>query len=133
MARHSLLKVSAIIGSVAILLVAAAGIHLRHANQTSAIATASLWARVAPLPASVQNLQVGVEGSMFTREFVITFNATPSDIQRWIAASPGPASARRSVSGTITTYAITPGGDAEFAEVKVDSSSGKVVIHSYWG
>jgi hypothetical protein len=53
--------------------VTAATIHMSHANRQSAINIATAWARLAPLPPSAQNLHVEVKGSMFTREFVITF------------------------------------------------------------
>lgn len=113
--------------------VAAAGaMYLRYANRLSAINAATKWARLAPLPASAKNVQVETKGTMFTRQFVITFDAPPAVIQQWIAASPGPSSATQSIAGSVTTYAITPGGGAQFAEVKVDLNANRVVIRTYW-
>lgn len=110
----------------------AAAIYVSHANRQSAINAATTWAKLAPLPPSAQNVQVDVKGSMFTREFVITFDAPSAVIRQWIAASPGPSSGKQSIAGSVTTYAITPAGGAQFAEVKVDSSSNRVVIRTYW-
>jgi hypothetical protein len=104
----------------------------RYESRQSAVATAIVWARLAPFPTSATNRDVDIEGSMFTREFVISFTAPAADIDRWIAASAGPASATQTVSGSVTTYAITPGGGADFAEVKVDKSINRVIIHTYW-
>jgi hypothetical protein len=106
--------------------------YLLRSNDAQAIATASVWARLAPLPPSAHGCRVEVKGSAFTREFVITFSASSPAVQQWIAASPGPASAQQTVAGGITVYAIKPGGGAEFAEVRVDSSTGTVVIRTYW-
>jgi hypothetical protein len=64
-----------------------------RASDTDALATASTWARLAPLPASARNLHVDVKGSMFTREFVVTFTAPPHDVRQWLKGSPGPSSA----------------------------------------
>jgi len=69
---------------------------------------------------------------MFTREFVITFTAAPNDVQQWLKASPGPAMAKQSIVGPITVYAISPGGGAQFAEVRVNESTGEVTIRTYW-
>jgi len=132
MTRRRLLK---FIAAGAILLVVSAtggGLYIQHVSRQSAIATAITWARLAPLPPSACNLQVEVKGSMFTREFVLTFDASPAITQQWLAASPGPSAATQTVAGPIATYAITPGGGAEFAEVKVDSRTGHVVVRTYW-
>ena len=111
---------------------ATAAAYVFHLRDADAIATAFMWARLAPLPAAAHDRHVQVRGSVFTREFIITFIAPPETIQGWISASPGPASAPRVISGTVTTYKIVPGGGAEFAQVQVDRESGKVIIRTYW-
>jgi hypothetical protein len=130
--RRRLLRAAAILFVVVITLVTAGAIYVTRTNDSDAIATASAWARIAPLPSSAHDRQIEVKGSMFTREFVITFVDSPGAVQHWIADSPGPASARQIVNGSITIYNIAPGGGAEFAEVRVDSNTGKVVIRTYW-
>jgi hypothetical protein len=132
MTRRRIIRIFALLAVAFIAFVAAGGIWLAHTNRRSAINTATTWARLAPLPASAQNVQVDVKGSIFTREFVISFEAPPAVIRLWLTASPGPSSATPTTVGPITTYAIKPGGGAQFAEVKVDSSANRVVIHTSW-
>lgn len=132
MQRRRTLKVVAVIGAVLVALVAAGTVYVSRVSRQSAIATAATWARLAPLPPSARNVRVETKGSMFTREIVVRFDATPAIVQRWLAASPGPASATVAVAGPVTTYAIAPGGGAQFAEVKFDASAGTVTIHTFW-
>lgn len=132
MTRLRIIRITAVVAVALIAIVTVGGIWLSHTNRQSAVSAATTWARLAPLPSTAQNVQVDVKGSSFAREFVITFDAPPADIQQWIAASPGPSSATQSTAGSITSYAIKPGGGAQFAEVKVDSSKHRVVIHTYW-
>jgi hypothetical protein len=132
MPRRRIFKVLALTCVLFVGLVTAATIYVSRANRQSAIAAATEWARLAPLPPSAQNLQVKVKGSMFTREFEIAFDASPAVLQQWLASSPGPLSATLTVTGPTTTYAITPGGGAAFAQVKVDHAAGRVVIRTYW-
>jgi hypothetical protein len=131
MTRRRIIKILVLAASL-VAVVAAGAIYISRSYRQSAIDAATTWGRLAPLPPSAQNVQVEVNGSMFTREFVITFDAAPAVIQQWIAASPGPSSATTSTAGSITTYAIKPGGGAQFAEVKVDSSTNRVVIRTHW-
>jgi hypothetical protein len=130
--HRRLLKFCAAIAVFIIGSAAAGTLYLSHVNRRSAITTTILWARLAPFPQQARHVRVDVKGSMFTREFVISFDSPPVVIQQWIASSPGPASARRVVTGPITTYAITPGGGAAFAELKVDKGMSHVVIRSFW-
>jgi hypothetical protein len=130
--RRRNFKIFAVLAVLVVALVTAGAMYVSHANRQSAIAAATVWARLAPLPPSARNLQVEVKGSMFTREFVITFDASPAVLQQWLASSPGPASASPTGAGSITTYAIAPGGGAGFAEVTVDHRAGRVVIRTYW-
>jgi CO/xanthine dehydrogenase Mo-binding subunit len=132
MTRRRILTISAAIALLIAMLVTAGTFYVSHALRQSAITTAMTWARLAPLPPSAQNLKVETMGSMFTREFEISFHASPQVIQQWLASSPGTASATQSALGAVTTYSITPGGGAQFAEVKVDAGTGSVVIHTYW-
>lgn len=125
-------KLLFVVAVVLIGLVAVGAAYMACTDPQSAIDTTIEWAQLAPLPHSARNVEVDVKGSMFTREFVITFDAPAADIKRWIAASPGPSSATITVAGAITTYAITPGGGAQFAEVKVDAELNRVVVRTYW-
>src|ERR1051326_7161433 len=93
MTRRRIIKIFAVLTVALIAMVTAGAMYISQANRQSALNAATTWGRLAPIPPSAQNVQVEVKGSMFTREFVITFDAAPAVIQRWIAASPGPLSA----------------------------------------
>ena len=132
MAHGRIMKPLAVLTVTLVAVGIGGAICLSHANRRSALAAAAKWARLAPLPTSARDVGVDAKGSAFTREFVVTFDAPAAEIERWIAASPGPASATRTTAGSVTTYAITPGGGAQFAEVKVDRVANRVVIRTYW-
>lgn len=103
------------------------------ANQKSAIATAREWGRLAEIPASASNLKVEAKGSAFSREFVVSFRDTPASVRTWIASSPGPSSATRSVDASgWTLYEYKAGGGAQFAEVAVSPAGDDVRIRTFW-
>jgi hypothetical protein len=69
---------------------------------------------------------------MFTREFIIDFDASPADIAAWLAASPGIADATQRVERDERIYAIKPGGGAQFAELAFDTKKNHIRIRTYW-
>jgi hypothetical protein len=69
---------------------------------------------------------------MFTREFRVSFGATPDDIERWLLDSPGIRDATAEKNGTTTIYHIRAGGGATFAEAIVNSERGTVRLRVYW-
>ncbi len=102
-------------------------------DQASAIATAREWGRLAEIPATASILTTEALGSSFTREFTITFRDTPGNIRTWIASSPGPASATRSVDDSgWTLYEYPAGGGAAFAEIRVSPEGDVVRIRTFW-
>lgn len=103
------------------------------ANQASAIATAREWGRLAEIPATATILKTEATGSAFTREIAVTFRDTPANVRAWIASSPGPSSATRSVDASgWTTYEYKAGGGAQFAEVAVSPAGDEVRIRTFW-
>ena len=78
-------------------------------------------------------VELHTEGSMFTREFYVTFTAPMADINAWIAASPGTRDVTPEPDGYGSmVYKIKPGGGAQFAEVLVDPKMQTVAIHAFW-
>lgn len=102
------------------------------ANEKSAIETALLWSRMAPLPAEITELQVETTGSSFSREFTISFRANKEVIQKWIDASDGPQDAQVAFDDELTIYQIVPGEGAQFAELTVDWTTLIVKLNTYW-
>jgi hypothetical protein len=102
-------------------------------NRSSAVSTTYEWARLRPIPDTAVDVSVQALGSMFTREFRISFTAPSADVASWLASSPGTKEAvpERQQDGTMV-YGIKPGGGAQFAEVTVSEDESRVVIRAYW-
>lgn len=106
--------------------------HTNHLNYLSAISATKEWARLNDFPKSFKVINLEVLGSMFTREFVVTFKAPLDDIDKWLEESPGTANVTPSIDGSIRNYTIEPGGGAQHAELKVDEEAETVRIRVYW-
>ncbi len=101
--------------------------------QDSAMKTTLVWARLAPFPSSARNLHVQAKGSMFTREFIVSFEAPAVDIQAWLQSSPGTAGTQGAVSPDGNRhFSIQAGGGAQFAELTLSPDGQKVTIRAYW-
>ena len=102
-------------------------------SRESAIAATREWARLSPLPQSAVNLNIAIKGSMFTREFIIKFEAPSGDVQKWLSSSPGTTQTTpiQQDDGSLR-YEIDPGGGAQFAEVTVSKDGTRVRIRAYW-
>lgn len=102
-------------------------------NKSSAIRSTKEWARLSDFPATMSDFHIDTGGNMFTREFRITFRDSPENIRRWLASSPGPASAtpKTDASGWLI-YDYPAGGGAVFSEVRVSPSGDEVRIRTYW-
>lgn len=101
-------------------------------NQPRVLETSRLWARLAPLPASTTQLQISAAGELFSKRYVVSFEATVDDIKTWLADSPGPSAypPERLPDGTMK-YRIEP-RDAAFAEVDVSADQQHVKIRAAW-
>lgn len=102
-------------------------------NKASAIACVCEWARLNPLPVPNSAVHVETKGSMFTREFIVTFHGSKNDILQWLNASPGTQNAYRDAHALkYERMDISPGGGAQFAEITISEDGTKVVIRAYW-
>jgi hypothetical protein len=135
--KHGCLKGCLVVACVAMLL-AAGAVWLvldpnSPMNKASAINCVCEWARLKPLPVPNSSVHVETKGSMFTREFIITFHADKETVLAWLNASPGTQNAYRD-SRTLSHMhqEITPGGGAQFAEITISENGTKVVIRAYW-
>ena len=84
------------------------------------------------VPPSATNIRISTQGSMFTREFTLKFDAPETDMREWLENSPGTESVRPVVRGTVETYKIEPGGGAQHAELQYDNEKARVVVTTYW-
>lgn len=102
---------------------------LQRINHNSAIAATIEWARLAPYPSNCEAFQISETGTMFTREFEVTFTAPRETITNWLRQCPGLA-AQSDFSKTV--YEIKPASGANFAQIRIDWSANKVFIKTYW-
>ncbi len=58
-------------------------------NRAYSIEATQKFARLAPLPKSVTNIETEIVGSAFERTFVVIFEAPKDDIKEWLKSSPG--------------------------------------------
>ena len=97
-----------------------------------AIEASLAWSRMSPLPESAGQIETIEKGSMFTREFEVSFQAEKADIEAWLAQSAGTQTAMVSNSGDTSVYKIAPGEGAQFARVYVDWTTLTVLIQTHW-
>ncbi|MEL6551992.1 MAG: hypothetical protein AAFQ63_00825 [Cyanobacteria bacterium J06621_11] len=102
------------------------------APNRDAIEASLAWARMSALPESAQQIETVIQGSMFTREFEVSFQAEKEDIQYWLANSEGTKTATVSTSGDTSVYKVVPGEGAQFARVYVDWATLTVLIQTHW-
>ncbi|GAB3579318.1 hypothetical protein GCM10027345_19260 [Hymenobacter daeguensis] len=60
----------------------------RQRQQHSAVHTALVYGRLAPLPATATAVRVDTEGGLFSRTFWLSFHADTAAIADWVAHSP---------------------------------------------
>lgn len=109
------------------------GVVVSILNRRSAIASTREWGRLAEFPSAAREIKVTVDGTMFSREFRISFVAPAGNIEKWLQSSPGTSEAKvNKPDPTTRVFEIAPGGGAQRAEVTVDDSTHRVFIHVYW-
>lgn len=133
---RKIIKITAALAVLGAVLLAAAGWLLISEDsplvRASAIDATCAWARLEPFPKSASEVKIRVTGSMFTREFHISFTAPPEDIQKWLELSAGPREAKKQLADGTITYEIEPGEGAQFAQVTLSRDRRKVFIRTYW-
>ena len=106
--------------------------YLQNANYHSALSTAKDWAQLNDFPTTTTNLTVDIEGSIFSREITIQFDAPIEDIKDWLNESPGTKDIEPIINGSTHKYSIQPSGGAQHAEVILDVETEHVWINTYW-
>lgn len=101
-------------------------------QKENAIQTTLNWGGLAELPNGTENLSVEKDGSMFTRTFIIKFNANQTEIENWILNSKRLKNNKPKVRDEIKIYEIYPGEKESFGG-KVIVENGTVIIRMSWG
>ncbi|MEL6223961.1 MAG: hypothetical protein AAFR31_15110 [Cyanobacteria bacterium J06627_8] len=101
-------------------------------NQPRIIQTVCLWARLAPLPTSANNIIVNSGGELFSKSYIVRFTSSESDIDQWLQRSQGTADEipEQMKNGNLY-YRIRP-RDANFADVMLASDRKHVRIRGSW-
>lgn len=107
-------------------------VDIQNTNYHSAIAATRKWARLSEFPATASDITIKATGSMFTRQFTVTFVAPLEDINSWLGKSPGTKDVTPTATGSVRKYEIEPGGGAQHAELEVDEGTRIVKIITYW-
>ena len=107
-------------------------LYLQNANYHNGLDATKEWARLNDFPATATDVSVKTTGSMFTREFTVTFVAPLEDINSWLNQSPGTKDVTPTTMGSVRKYEIKPGGGAQHAELEVDDRTRTVKINAYW-
>lgn len=106
-----------------------------HFTEKSARDATIEWARLSPFPREAQSFTMVTGGSMFTREFRVSFFGDPEAIAAWVRSCPGMADSKttrtESPDGRVT-YEIAAGGGAVFAELVHHPARGTISIRTYW-
>ncbi len=95
------------------------------------ITTTLSWSQMDPLPDSATNIHVRSHGSRMTQEYYVIFDATPEDIENWIANSLGTQGITPVQDDTLMTYKLNP-PEAQFAAIVINKNTHEVIIHVYW-
>lgn len=115
------------------LLVAGFRLWFMYRERQSAIECITTWARLAPFPDSIENLEIKTTGNMFTRGFQAEFSLPPNDLKQWLEACPGIQGVEPTSLGPVRKhYDIDPGGGAQHAEMEVDEHGHTVTIYVQW-
>jgi hypothetical protein len=124
-------RLAAFIVAGVVLFIIAAVVAWNRWERSSAIDTALSWSLMNSIPTGTKNVEVHQKGSMFSREFVVTFELPADQLEQWLKQSPGTKGVTATVDGLWEIYQIR-GSQAQFAEVRVNRKTGQIRIRTYW-
>lgn len=118
--------------SVVLLVIFIAGffIHFKKSDTESAWKAAFEWTGISSIPSWATDPKIAIEGSSFSRTFVITFKGSRADIERWVKTEPALKQAQH-VKGATEKYILVPQKGSSYGEVIIDQT-GLVTIRAVW-
>lgn len=100
-------------------------------QKEEAIEAALSWGQLEKLPEDAEIIHLEKRGSMFTRQFIIEFTSSETEIKKWILKSKGFRKSELKIKEGIKVYEIHPkDGDAYGGKVEVKQN--KVLINMSW-
>ncbi|MEB3213438.1 MAG: hypothetical protein VKL39_18970 [Leptolyngbyaceae bacterium] len=101
-------------------------------NQPRILQTVNLWARLAPLPTSANNIVVDSDGELFSKVYIVRFDAPAPDVEQWLQHSQGIIDETPDpLDDGKLYYRIRP-RDASFADVTIASDHQHVRVRGSW-
>jgi hypothetical protein len=102
-------------------------------QRADAIEAALEWGDLADLPDNADDISIGTEGSMFTREFIIEFSCDKKTIDDWVLQSKGlkDAAVHKGDNGVVS-YQVDGHEGAIGGTVTIDEENGRVIIDMSW-
>ncbi len=116
-----------------IVLIVAGVLIFSYSMNKSAWSTALLWSGINSLPTWASDKTIEAKGSMFTREFVITFTGTSAQIEEWtLNESAFRNISKEQIDKSNYRFVLKPQGGAQWAEVNINLIHKKITIRTYW-
>ena len=102
-------------------------------QRADAIEAALEWGDLADLPDNAEDISIGTEGSMFTREFIIEFNCDKKAIEEWISQSNGlRGAAIHNGDNGVISYRVRGHAGSIGGTVTIDQENDRVIIDMSW-
>ncbi len=118
---------------IVVIVIVAGGIWFHYSNQKSAWNATFDWTGISSLPTWANNKKLEVQGNMFTRTFVVTFDGTPEQITDWLKTEPVLQGVNpEKIDEKTDKYILKPQGGSAYDEVKIDWLNNKVTIKAEW-
>ena len=100
-------------------------------ERTKSIQEAIDMGGLSELPIEAENIEIEKRGSMFTRQYVIEFDCTEAEIEKWIDKSKRLKNNIPKIEGKTKIYEIYPGEKGAMGgKVKIEKS--KVSVNMSW-
>ncbi|MFC6098117.1 hypothetical protein ACFPVY_15805 [Flavobacterium qiangtangense] len=100
-------------------------------ERTKSIQEAIDMGGLSELPIDAENIEIEKRGSMFTRQYIIEFNCTEAEIEKWIDKSKRLKNNIPKIEGKTKIYEIYPGENGAMGgKVKIEKS--KVSVNMSW-
>jgi hypothetical protein len=101
-------------------------------SKMSAVNTTRSWARLSPLPVPLWRVEIESEGNMFSRGFIMEFEAPAHEVSEWLSTSPGTESCSWKENDGVRRCNIAPGEGANMAEISVLNEGTSVWVYASW-
>lgn len=100
-------------------------------QKEDAIKCALSWGQLEKLPQNAEIIDMEKRGSIFTRQFIIEFESSESEIKKWMLRSKGFKNVIPKTLKNTKTYEIHP-KELESYGGKVEITGNKVLINMSW-